>query len=360
MIQKNDLQGAERLLAQAVRIQQGQRPPIELQSAEQLFVPLEPIPWVCQALELAPGAPTLIAGYGYSGKTLICQDLLLRVAAGQPIWGQHDVLQGRAVHIDYEMGARLLRERYQRLARGGDIKADDVAGRLDWCCFPRIYLDQRAAEDHLSDLLEDATLCLLDSLKAAAPSVDENSADARRTLDMLTRVSERTGCSVIVIHHSRKPSREALGGVRMAIRGSGALYDACQSVLVLEGQKGEPVIVHHEKARVSGVPASDVALRFTDVSHDCDMRWGLRIELDDIESIEQTANDARLDALADRVLAFIRDNPGCSTREVRQSVRGDSSSIGAALDRLLRYGALRNLGTDRRSEWRVTTHGGEA
>lgn len=359
-IEREDYATAERCMAQLARLKSGKLPPVQLADTAALFAPVEPVAWICQQLELAPGAPTLVAGYGYSGKTLVCQDLLLRVAAGLPLWGEHQIRRGRAIHLDYEMGSRLLRERYQRLARAADIHVDDLGGRLEWACFPRMYLDSRQAEQILCEICDGAAVVLVDSLKASCPSVDENSADARRMLDMLTRCSERTGAAFIVIHHSRKPSKDAMGGARMAIRGSGALYDACQSVLVLEGQKGEPVIVHHEKARVSGQPATDIALRFTDVAWSGDARWGLLVEVDDIELLEQSAQDAKLDALADRVLAFVRANPGCTTREVRTRVRGDGGAIGAALDHLVRNGALRNLGSERCSQWRALGPGGEA
>jgi len=49
-----------------------------------LAEPLPELPWLVPALGIAPGAPVLVAGYGYSRKTLAAQSLLLSVASGQP------------------------------------------------------------------------------------------------------------------------------------------------------------------------------------------------------------------------------------------------------------------------------------
>src|SRR5690606_11381173 len=125
--------------------------------------------------------------------------------------------------------------------------------------------------------LEGFSLCIIDSLRAAAPSIDENSSDVRRVLDVLNRVSEKTGCTCLVIHHARKPSKDSSGGARMAIRGSGAIYDACSSVLVFDGQKGLPTTVSHEKARNSGILADDFDLVIDDVEMGGEPRAGLLV-----------------------------------------------------------------------------------
>lgn len=55
-----------------------------------------------------------------------------------------------------------------------------------------------------------------------------------------------------------------------------------------------------------------------------------------------TTDDAAIDALADVVIAWLRANPGSTTREVRAAVRGNDGRKLAALERLARHGALRD------------------
>ena len=155
------------------------------------------------------------------------------------------------LHLDYEQGARLTRERYQKIARAHGVGPDDLGDRLAVVSLPPVYLDSPGAEDLLSREADGHKLVIVDSLRAAAPSVDENSSDIRRVLDTMTRASERTGAAFVVVHHATKPS-ETKRAVRYSLRGSGALYDAAGSVVVLDGEKGEAPMVHHEKARISG------------------------------------------------------------------------------------------------------------
>jgi hypothetical protein len=127
-------------------------------------------------------------------------------------------------------------------------------------------LDTAQGIDALRRVTPPNGLVLIDSLRACAPSTDENSSEVRSVLDDLTRISEDTGATFVVVHHARKPSKDAAGGSKTSIRGSGAIFDACSSVLVFEAAKEEPIMVSHEKARISGRPAADFTLAFADVS----------------------------------------------------------------------------------------------
>ena len=73
---------------------------------DEIFAPLPPIPWLVQALRLAPGAPVVLAGYGFSGKTLLAQEIALCVASGKPVFGLFTCRMGRALHLDFEQGQR--------------------------------------------------------------------------------------------------------------------------------------------------------------------------------------------------------------------------------------------------------------
>ena len=66
------------------------------------------------------GAVHMVAGYGYTGKTIACQALALSIASGSELWEGLAVERGRVVHVDMEQGEYLSRRRYNdsRAARG--------------------------------------------------------------------------------------------------------------------------------------------------------------------------------------------------------------------------------------------------
>jgi hypothetical protein len=258
-------------------------------SARELAEPLPPVPWVCEGLGLAPGAVSLFAGYGYSRKTMALQSLGLSVALGRPVWGLWGARQGSFVHLDYEQGRRLTQERYQRLARGIGAEIGDLdSSAMRVCVLPRSYLDEPEIGDRLVKLLDGSTFVLVDSLRAAFPHADENSSDIRGHLDVLSRVSERTGAAIAVIHHARKPSQQASGTATHVIRGSSALFDACQSVYVFEGEKDTPTRVHHQKDRVRGVTLPEFGLTSEDVPGPTGLRHGLIVRHLDAEQMNGT------------------------------------------------------------------------
>ena len=148
-------------------------------------------------------------------------------------------------------------------------------------------------------------------------------------------------------------------GTRLGVpRWPFAAVDACQSVFVFTAAKGEPIHVHHEKARLTGLLHEDFALTIEDVEQDGDPRGALRVRVDDLERLACEAAEQKNDALCEAVLAFVRDNPGCTQREIRTGVTGQGNRITAATDRLARTGAIKNLGTGQRQAWHACGPGG--
>jgi hypothetical protein len=330
--------------------------------AVDIFAPLEAIDYVIQGVDLCEGAPALVAGYGFSGKTVALQSAAVTIASGiGKVWDVFSAPRGRVLHLDYEQGSRLTRERYQRLAAALMLTPDEVAPNLTLVCMPGLYLDDSKAEAEICRLTEGHRLCIIDSLRAAAPSLDENSSDVRRVLDMLSRVSEKTGCAFVVIHHARKPQKDSAGGARMAIRGSGALYDACATVLVFEGEKDQPTRVIHEKARVSGKLADDFLLTISDVDADGVARGGLVVTAEGAPSRgDQAWKDdkvrrlARTEQLTSELRELFKAEP----------VQGGAASIATKLGRsapdirgvlalLVEAGTVEESGTtkDKRHTW---------
>lgn len=308
--------------------------PIVLWTGADLARPLPPIPWVVQGLEISPGAPTLLAGVGFSGKTLLAQSLVLSVASGRRAFGAHPVRQGRAIHLDYEQGATTSWCRYQRLGRATGITDLADLADLRFGPMPRLALD-RSDTSWLEWLCAGATLLVIDSLRAAAPTLDENSSEMRRPLDVLTRVSEATGCAVVVIHHGRKPREDDRGSGAAQIRGSGAIFDACSNVLVLRGLRPGVVRVSHQKARVTGMLRPPFDLAIEDVEVDGVPRAGLSVQPIAPGRPEQSA-------LEEALIDLVRRQPGLSQRDI-EKVKGLGSAAQRrqARDRLLEQGRLR-------------------
>jgi hypothetical protein len=310
--------------------------------AAAIFARIEPVQHLLGAFDICPGAPTLFAGVGFSGKTVASQSLALSVAAGTKAWGSYPVRRGRVLHPDYEQGKHLSCTKYQRLAAPMMIGPADIADRLVLVPMPQIYLDSPAAEAFYEERCKGFDLVIIDSLRAACPSME--------VLDMLNRVSGKTGACFVVIHHARKPQKDSPGGARASIRGSGAIFDACGSVLVFDGSdKGEPVRVTHEKARTTGRLADDFLLRIEDQEIDGHARAGLTVTAEAVSEASPARESGKgLDALKERVRAFFRENgdqPSANVVRARLGVNRDA--LYAVMAELKQSGEVVNTGTEK-------------
>lgn len=204
-------------------------PTIEWVYANEVFEPLPPAKWVVRGLHIGPGRPTIVMGYGASGKTLMLQSMGLCVAVGAPVWGHFSSERGVFRHLDYEQGKAATYSRYQRLAIGHGIDPRSLGTHFAVATFPDVKLDSEGAADAYSRACEGADLVIVDSVKAATPNTNENESVIRGCIDTLTKVSERTGTSFVLIHHAGK---DVKGGrdSRQIGRGSSAIFDAtgCQ------------------------------------------------------------------------------------------------------------------------------------
>lgn len=315
-----------------------------LRNAVEISRPLPPVPWLCERLELAPGAVSMFAGFGYSGKTASAQSLALSIASGKLVWGAYPCRAGRVLHLDYEQGRRLTDERYQRLALGMGLTLSDLADSLCVSSFPDLYLDSPGCWSTLEDLVRDFDLVMVDSFRAAFPGIDENASDVRKWLDPFGRLSETTGTSFLLIHHARKSSKADNGGSIQTLRGSSAILDACQSVLVFNGQKGEPPKVEHVKARITGRALPDFQLDISDVSGPSsdpeldgrdDPRAGLAIR------VGGAAPLSPLEAIRAALLDAVRTMPGQSRNMILASAKaGNRTQRWEVLEQLIEAGAV--------------------
>ena len=201
-----------------------------LRTAVDLAGPLPRARWVVEGLGLQPGAPMLLAGYGSSQKSFAAQSLALSLAAPESllVWGRF--ARGRrcrVLHLDYEQGEVETQRRYQRLARGMALDLASLGTHLATRSFgDQLLLANRAVFERYA---KDADVIIIDSFAAARGSgVEENNAEAREPLDMLTAISAETGCTFIVIHHSGKGTK---ADPREVARGSSAIFDAAGAML---------------------------------------------------------------------------------------------------------------------------------
>lgn len=343
---EGDMLGAQTAVHEIQRtLDDAQKAPlVTWRSAFEVFAPLPPVPWRVRGLQICPGRPSMFVGYGASAKTLAAQSLALACASGRPVWGFFDAPPMRVRHLDYEQGWRATARRYQRLAYGMDLDARDIADRLNVAVFPGLYLDQQGAVDAYAKVCDGADLVIIDSFKAATPTFEENDNAIRQCLDALTRVSEKAGCTFLVLHHAGKGEpgardQRALG------RGASSIFDASGSWFNFfsGSDKTDPRTVKQAKqpAESEGTGVADFMLDVLDVHAPERLNAGLRVSYKPItEPDHVAASSARYDALVHTVLDLVRRTPGKPREELAARAGVAKSACITALDQLERDGAI--------------------
>ncbi len=307
----------------------GKAGPMTLGRASLVFAPglAEPLPPVTYAIRAigmvdGPGAPHLVAGYGFTGKTLALQSLVLSLVAHRPAWGVYTADRPyRCVHVDLEQGFRLTARRYQRLASAYGIELSELGDALAVANMPRINLHP-AHRHEWKDLMVKRDILVVDSLRAATPGGEENNSSIRESLDLLGSLSEETGCRAIVIHHARKPQKDEPAG-KFSIRGSSGIYDAIDACYIFTAEKGEAVLVENAKARSHGELADDFALQISDVREE-GKEPGLSVRVHGSELVQEqrdktvrTKLEARARIDSEKVRDVVQRQPGILTTELR-------------------------------------------
>jgi predicted transcriptional regulator len=312
--------------------------PIEFITGAALSAPQPRRKWVCEDLGLAPGRVSLFVGYGASGKTFAAQALGLGVASGSKAWGQFGVTQGPVVHLDCEMGRWSITDRYQRLAKGMGLQSERWTDRLFVASHPGVRLDElEKAEDLLrrTILSTGAKLMILDSLRALTPSTDENDSKIRASLDLLSRLSDQTGCTFVVIHHAGKTERS---DSRQAPRGSSAIFDACDCVIQFEAGPGGKIRVSQSKA--PGRQFEPFTIGLEDVGDDL-FDPPLRVRVYESRDPVQ----AKIAQDETRISEIVEASPNCSLRYIRKHANMKATRLKDILEGLVEEGRILNSGT---------------
>ena len=299
------------LLEQGRELVSGQRRGQGLPCDDVGAIPAElpPTPWVCERLHLAPGRPACLVGYAGAGKTLLAADLALAVAAkddsGVTFWGGLvPDRRGRVLLLDFEVGRELTQRRLLRLATGRWGALSDWSGRLEYSCFPRWSLVSLRAEELLTETLRGRVLCLIDSLTAITPGVDENGREMADAMALLTRVSEATGCAILVLHHEGKPPADGPRAAHLRGRGHSSIQGIWSSQWAVTSLGEGRLRLEHGKTQFEGGQRPDVHCQICDTHDDTGRRVGVRLApVGPVEGAQQGQGEAGAPAVPPGALA---------------------------------------------------------
>lgn len=221
---------------------------------------IPPIEWLVDHL-LPGGAASALIGPAASGKTFVAVDLALSIAAGLP-WCGRNVSQGDVLYVAAE-GHRGLRMRELAWKEANGV---DTVPRIGFICEP-VQLLHRSDIDSLLLAIDrfaaEPKLVVIDTFARCFLGGDENSAtDVGLVVETMRQLQEKTGTSVLVVHHSRKGDTVE--------RGSGALRAGLEAVINV-AKDGPHVAISCSKMK-DAAEFSDVDLLLVSHRDSCVLR----------------------------------------------------------------------------------------
>lgn len=214
--------------------------------AKEALLPQPPIDWIVENF-IASNCLAVAAGDGGSGKSFSLQDLGVCVASGKNWLSSMTTKQVPVLFIDEESGLIRFNRRLS-MVMGAHSSNDSLP--LFYTCYAGFdfYKSLLSSLNVLEKLIKDTGcgLVVIDALMDVIPGADENSTkDLTPFLNGLKTVIEKTGASIIVIHHLNKN-----GGYR----GSSSIKGAVDLLLSVK-KKGNLITFESEKNR-DGEPFS--------------------------------------------------------------------------------------------------------
>jgi hypothetical protein len=198
-----------------------------------------------------------IGGEPKQFKSMSALDMAISIASGTPVFGHFEVPQPRKVlFVEEEDDHGLLRMRLTqfKLARGDHWPSDE---NFRLIVRARLRIDPAREDD---DGLNPAFRALILDIDKFRPDIvffdvlnclhtgEENSQrDMSRVMDQFSRIRQRFGCAVILIHHFNKLSQGKSGRPNQRLRGSSVLPGWSEnSLYILRRDRDNTLVVEPE------------------------------------------------------------------------------------------------------------------
>lgn len=203
-----------------------------------------PIKWIIESIARERGI-AIFGGPSGSFKSWFAMECALACAQEYPLMGQFDTKKVKVLYVDEEMGDIVILNRFKALAKGNQLKEDNLSDVL-LSVFNNYKLDNPdiilSLDKTISEYEPD--LIIFDSMVRCMQGDEDRSVEVRKIFDNLKEIFNAYDTSFIVLHHTAKGQK----GLN-ALRGSGDFAAFADVVLMFNKLPSGKVRVDFEKNR---------------------------------------------------------------------------------------------------------------
>ena len=308
-------------------------------------------PWLARGL-IAEGGVVAVIGEPKSTKSWIALDIALAIASKTKALGEFEVPNPRPVAYFFaEDLAISIRNRIRAFAAGRGARPEDLAKNLH--VQPRgHHLDVTRDEDLAGivascRMLGPLGMLVLDPLRDIHSGKENESDDMSAVFARLRMLATLLGTTVLIVHHSKKPSKDTTGRAGNDIRGSSAIYGALDGIIALRDLIENPTptlstFVNTVKCEVKGAKSAGtfaLTLGLQDDEHGTAISavWkfanasDIKVENATTKIGTNAVEDAAIELLDHLALVATRKEPSQNTKTIRKSLVMGTERLAAAI-----------------------------
>lgn len=264
--------------------------------------------WIVDKL-IPDEAVTILAGFPGSFKTWLYMYIAVKVAKGQPVFGQYKTKHTNVLVFDEESGRRRLQNRFRQLG----APEDNSIHLMSRAGYKMNQLYANAIAQKAREV--GAGLIVFDSFTRFNADSDENtSGDMAKLMDFYRQLAD-AGFAVLILHHNRKDNAGNFNAGQ-AMRGSTEIMAAvdCQIAVSRTGQS-EIVKLEQTKNRDTWESAP-IKLRF-------------QLNAREFEFVGTDKTTAEIEAeLHSSLLELVKNNPGLAQGSLTALAKASGIKVG--------------------------------
>jgi hypothetical protein len=215
-----------------------------LSASTLLMQPPEPTKWLIEDLWTEESCG-FIGGEPKTGKTWIGFDMAVSIVSNSPTLGHFKVhTPGPVLYVAEEGNEEQLRTRLHKITTAKSIQADALDD-FHLAIQKNVMVDIKEWQTAIFDFCAKVKprAVFFDPLVRIHSSGENQAEDMRKVLQFLRSIQVNFHCSVIVIHHQRKPSNDDTSRSGQKLRGTGDLYAWLDSAIYLKKKQGENTVI---------------------------------------------------------------------------------------------------------------------
>ena len=254
-------------------------------------------------------------------KSWLAWEIAVFIASGSKLFGLHDCKKGKVLAFNAEDDpAMVTRSRIEAIARQKNLDFK----KLDLHLFdaPVIALDDFLEQDRIEATIQQykPDLLIFDPLRNVHSLDEDNATQMSKLLRSLRYINRTYSCSIMLVCHDKKPSKDSGKNRPAQVRGSNALIGWRDNAIYLDKEKSEMIRVQIYNRACQPILPFHFTMKAENDSQGSPVTAKLVVTTQDQTKEQKETEDLQ------KIKEFIRKHNPMSKTEIAETLGGNRQS----------------------------------